>query len=39
MSFMTSNTQHLIREKLYNADLREAWQSELMGMQYVEWLD
>lgn len=38
MSFMTSNTQHLIREKLYNADLREAWQSELMGMQYVEWL-
>lgn len=38
MSFTTGNTQHLIREKLYNADLREAFQDELQGMQYVEWL-
>lgn len=38
MSFMTSNTEHLIRAQLYNSDLREAFQDEVMGMQYVEWL-
>lgn len=36
--FTTSNTDHVIRANLYSADIREAFEDELMGMQYVEWL-
>jgi hypothetical protein len=36
--FMTSNTDHVIRANLHSMDIREAFEDELMGMQYVDWL-
>ena len=36
--FMTSNTDHVIRANLHSMDIRQAFEDELMGMQYVEWL-
>lgn len=36
--FMTANTDHVIRANLYSADIREAFEDEIMGMQYVDWL-
>jgi hypothetical protein len=36
--FTTTNTSHVIRADLYSADIREAFEDELMGMQYVDWL-
>lgn len=36
--FMTSNTDHVTRSNLWSANLKEVFEDELMGMQYVDWI-
>ena len=36
--FTTANTQHLIRSQLWSTQLKEAFEDELMGMKYVDFL-
>lgn len=36
--FQTNNTEHIIRSNLWSADLKEALETELMGMKYVKML-
>lgn len=38
VGFMTSNTDHVIRAQVYNAGLKEVFEDQLMGMQYVDWI-
>jgi hypothetical protein len=35
---MTTNTDHVIRSNLWSANLKENFEDQLMGMQYVDWI-
>lgn len=39
MAHSTKNTEHLIRSHIWSNTLKEAFEDELTGIQYVDWLD